>query len=72
MTYTINTHRKLDNGRYLLEVEDDKGTIHTFEWPATTTLSAVEYEAQQLNEAKALLESAQRKGKKLKSEGTTL
>ena len=72
MAYKINTHRKLDNGRYLLEVEDAKGLVHSFEWPATTALSSNAYEAQQLAEAKALLEASERKGKKLKSEGTTL
>lgn len=73
MSYKVATHRKFDSGRYLLEIEAD-GEIYSFEWPANNTeQTAVAYEAQQLAEAKALLDAAaQNKGKKLKSEGTTL
>lgn len=72
MTYTIKTHRKLETGRYFLEIENEDGQVYTFEWPASTDLSSNEYEAQQIAEVRAILEASARKGTKLKSEGTTL
>jgi len=72
MAYKIKTHRKLENGCYVLEIENgDK--LSRFEWPAPPSgTKIVDYEAQQLKEAKALLEDSDLKGRKLKSEGTTL
>lgn len=72
MAYKIKTHRKLENGCYVLEVENGN-KLSRFEWPAAPSgTKIVDYEAQQLKEAKALLDDPALKGRKLKSEGTTL
>lgn len=68
----IKTHRKLENGSYLIEIQTSD-ELRRFEFPALSDLNASEYEQQQLEEVKALLDAeSARKGKKLKSEGTTL
>lgn len=69
MSYKIDLHRKLPDSTYVLEVAG-----RTFHWPpAPTGVKAAEYEAQQLREAKLLLDAEQvSEGKKLKSEGRTL
>lgn len=69
----VITHRKLPTGRYLLEV-DEGGDKWSWTWPAAPDgVKNADWEAQQLEEAKALIaEDKARRGRKLKSEGQTL
>lgn len=74
MAVIAQKHRKLEDGSYLLAVEDD-GEVHDFVWPPCPEgVIASEYEEMQLREAALLVTSAKKgsEGTPLASEGKQL